>query len=134
MENEQDLDLKPLWLRRLSWDALPCEQAPDIQVKLGLVPVTEEGQELDHRASHERMTLVNALQPAVEYFSALIGQVLSAALIYQASDEIKEQITEALAKQFDAQNAEIIRISTLVIIAQLISTGVLGYTEKVITR
>jgi hypothetical protein len=60
--------------------------------------------------------------------------VLSVALIYQASDEIKEQITEALAKQFDAQNAEIIRISTLVIIAQLISTGVLGYTEKVITR
>jgi hypothetical protein len=132
MDDIGDLDLKPLWLRRLAWDCLPCEEAPTVQAALGLVPVTEEGEELDHRASHQRMALVTHLSPAIEYFADLIGQVLSASLVAGQPEADTRQLTDELRAQFTTQNAEIIRIASLVVIAQLISTGVLGYTEKIL--
>lgn len=126
-----DMDLGPLWLRRLSWDALPCEIAEEVQAAMGLVPVGDEQQsDKDHAASHYRIAMVQDLSPAVEYLSPYLSQVLTRAIIMQLSDEAQPQVTKEVERKLTVQNAEIIRSSALTIIAQFISTGVLQYVRK----
>jgi hypothetical protein len=125
-----DLDLGPLWLRRLAWDALPCEMVEDVQKALGLVPVGDEQQiEKDHTASHHRIALVDHLVPAVEYLSPYLSQVLTKAIVMQLGDDVKGQVTPEVESKLSIQNSEIIRSASLTIIAQFLSTGVLDYVN-----
>lgn len=125
-----DIDLGPLWLRRLSWDALPCEMVEEVQNALELVPVGDEQQsEKDHKASHYRIALVDHLSPAVEYLSPYLSKVLTKAIVMQLGDDVKDQVTSEVEAKLVIQNSEIIRSASLTIIAQFLSTGVLDYVN-----
>lgn len=123
-----DLDLGPLWLRRISWDALPCDLVESIQARLGLTPAgDEDSADRDHKASHARLELISDLSPAVEYLSPFVAQVLTEAIIVQLGHA--DTIDEGLKKKLISQNQEIIRSATVVMLAQFIATGVLAHVE-----
>lgn len=129
--NLGDIDLEPLWLRRLAWDALPCEMVEDVQRALGLVPVGEDQQsDKDHHASHQRVAMVEDLSPAVEYMAPFLSKVLTRAIIMQLGEGAQGQVTDDVEHKLAIQNAEIIRSASLTIIAQFISTGVLEYVRS----
>lgn len=133
-EDLEPIDLTPMWLRKFTWDALPCRDAQEMHKKLGLVPTDDESAELEHVESHARMHMVSHIEPAVDTFSDVVSKVLSTYLIDRASDGVKSELTDALTDKLFSQNSELIRIGSLSIIAALIDTGVLGYTEKIFNK
>jgi hypothetical protein len=127
-----DLDLGPMWLRRMSWDSLPCDIVTDVQKSLGLVPAGDPEQEdQDHRQSHARINLVEQLSPSVEYLAPLVSKVLTRAILMNLTETSGQNIdsTGEIEEKICVQNAEIIRSAVLTIIAQFIDTGVLGYPQ-----
>lgn len=122
-----DIDLGPLWLRRISWDALPCDMVEEVQALLGLTPAGDDQQaDRDHFASHERIALIEDLAPAIDYLAPFVSQVLTEAIIVQMGHI---DLTEDLKKKLIGQNQEIIRSATSVMLAQFIATGVLALVE-----
>jgi hypothetical protein len=122
-----DIDLGPLWLRRISWDALPCDMVEEVQQRLGLTPAGDDQQaDRDHAASHARIALIEDLSQAVDYLSPFVSQVLTEAIIVQMGHI---DLTDELKKKLIGQNQEIIRSATSVMLAQFIATGVLTHVE-----
>lgn len=127
-----DLDLQPLWLRRLAWDAIPCNLAPAIHRELGLLPAGDEQQEdNDHVASHKRIALIEPLVDSVQFLAPMMAQVVTKSILANMKkhgNEIPD--VPGIEEKIIEQNIEIIRASTLTIIAQFLSLGVLEYVEK----
>lgn len=133
IEEELDpIDLRPLHIRRFSWDILPCGSAQSIQAKMGLVPSTTEAAELEHVESHARMQMVSLIEPAITQFSRIVSEVLSKYIVDIASDAVKDAMNDEMSEKLIAQNAEMVRVGTLSICASLMDTGVIGYTKKVL--
>jgi hypothetical protein len=133
-ESGEEVDLTQLWLRRIAWDVIPCADAPSVQASLGLVPSDPEAAENEHRASHARMALASPLEPAIDQFAGAVSQVLSRYLVDMFGTQVKESITPELMDKLVRQNTEIVRVGSMAVLAQLIDTGVLGYTEKILGR
>lgn len=130
----EPIDLTNIWLRKFAWDVIACQDAQELQAKIGLVPTDQESAELEHVESHKRMRMVSPLEPAVNDFSDMISKILSTYLIDMASEAVKSQLTDVLTEKLETQNSEMVRIGALAIIATLIDTGVLTYTEQVFAK
>lgn len=129
---DDPIDLTNMWLRKFSWDIIQCADVQNMQKTIGLTPTDQESAELEHLESHRRMARVSALEPVVDDWSSLVAKVLTAYLLDISSESIKAQVTEEVNIKLTRQNAEVLRIGTLAIVASLLETGVIGYTEKVI--
>ena len=86
---------------------------------------------MEHQESHKRMSLVAPLEHSISEFGVLLGDILGAHIRMTSPDDVKERITNESIAEFNAQSAEIIRISALAIIAQLINSEVLVYGEQI---
>jgi hypothetical protein len=133
-EEMGEVDLTNMWLRKFSWDIIQCSEVQEMQRKIGLVPTDQESAELEHIESHTRMKMVGPLEPAIDDFAGLVSKVLSAYLIEIASEGVKSQVSDATSEKLVKQNAEILRIGTLAIVATLMDTGVIGYTERIFAQ
>lgn len=134
-ETEPRLDPRPPLLKRMVWDIFPhdAEIVQEVQKRLGLVPDSEDGLEVEHRASDTRINRVAPLTGTLEtlsgYAAEVMGQYLVSVLETTAGQEV--ELPEGFHDSFGRQNAEVINSATYAILCHLMDTGVLAYGPKV---
>jgi len=121
-----DIDMTPTMLRRFAWDILPCDEVPDVLTALGLTHGTDEGMEMDHQDSHDRMGAVYPLEPYLQRFSEVMGVVTATAMTESAGVDLGED-----SVKFAEQNAEVVLCAARAIIAQFVESGLLAYGPRV---
>jgi hypothetical protein len=135
MENETELDPRPLILKRMIWDVFPHEPeiVREVQNQLGLVPDGDEGLEVEHERSDERCTRAMPLQEIIDTLSGIAAEAVGFYMISLVQAQTDEEISvhESFLKAYAKQNTEIISDGTFAIIAHLLDTGVLEYGKAV---
>lgn len=135
MGNETELDMRPLILKRLIWDIYPhdIDLVRDVQSKLGLVPDTDDGMELEHEASDVRINraapLTDTIETLSEYAAEVMGHYLVAMVSAHAGGDV--EVPDDFYEGFARQNGQVIYESTYAILCHLLATGVLEYGKKV---
>jgi len=129
----QTLDMTAMLLRRFAWDTTTCETVPDLLAALGLDQGEPEVMQAEHKESHLRMSAVYPLENHLQAFSAVLGKVITEALIGglpDDADDLCDEHSEALSASKEGlsdQNAMVILSGARAIIGQLIYAGFLDY-------
>jgi hypothetical protein len=137
MEHDAELgvlDPRPLLLKKFIWDIFPHDaDIADVQHRLGLMVDTEDGMEVDHRASDLRIARIKPLCEGTSALSGYLAEVMGVYLVTQLEEmsgpegvEIPDGFIDGLADQ----NHEIIYLGGLALIAHMLDIGVLQYGEK----
>lgn len=119
------IDFKPMLLRRFAWDTMACDEVDALLGKLGLVVGSDEGREIDHRQSHQRMAQVLPLESMLGAYAEVMGTVLTTALIEGAG--VSGQMAEQDVLRFAGQNSQIVLAGARAIVAQLMFQGILQF-------
>lgn len=109
--------------RKLIWDIVPCSRVLEFMPKMGVVPGSEEGEAVEHRASHERLNSVLPIVAIVTRLGLLGGEVASRAILENQGIEP----TDAVIQQQSLVAAGV----TQAVIANLIEMGLIDITGKV---
>ena len=135
MENEtEQLDIRPLLLKRFVWDIFPhdFDAIREVQQQLGLVPDGAEGAKVEHELSDKRLNRVGPLDSTLRTLSDVAAEVVGRSVLAPVAANSGElEVPDGFYESFRRQNGEIIRDSALAIIAHLLDTGVLEYGQKV---
>jgi hypothetical protein len=126
-EDGETVDMTAVLLRRFAWDTMPCPLVNDLLTKLGLTHGSEEGQEVDHRESHQRLAAVWPLEQFFRRFSEVLGVVAATAMLQAKGIELEGD----QSVQFANQNASVILASARAMVAQLMYSGLLQYGPAV---
>lgn len=117
--------LKALLLRRFAHDVTVCDETRQLLTALGLTHGSDEGYEIDHLSSHQRMGLVAPLESLLSNYSEIMGVVVSTALT--EGHGVTQEMGDDNSIIFAQQNAKVVLSSSRAIISQLIFMGVLTY-------
>lgn len=117
------VDMTALLTRRMAWDTTMCDGVPELLTALGLTHGSDEGMRIDHAESHDRMSQVLPVEGMLEAYASVAGAVLSTAVMEIKGLEMSEEDELAWA----SQNAELILAGSRAILAQLMSTGIIGW-------
>lgn len=120
---EGPVDMTATLTRRFAWDTMDCPLVPDLLTALGLTLGSEEGQDVDHRESHQRMHAVLPLEGQVQAYSHVLGVVLTKAMAVAQGVELCEEHEEGFA----GQNTEVIKAAVRAVLAQLMFSGIIQY-------
>ena len=122
------IDLKPLLLRKMAWDIIPCNAVELYWDKLGLTPSSDECSELEHTESHSRLNQIAPLVNYVEIYAALIAQVVTALMVPdEDAPEDGELMEDSRYQAMEVQNREVLRSGLYAGLAQLFDTGIITY-------
>lgn len=116
-----DREMYPAALRKYTWDVTPCNVAPAVMITFGLIPGSEEGMEVEHKASHARLDLQDPIQDEIATAAAFAARALAAYALRLDHNQYPIELISAVTTQF----AESIHIGTTSIIANLLSDGYL---------
>jgi len=134
MGHEDELDMRPLVIKRLIWDIYPhdIDLVRDVQSKLGLVPDTDDGLEIEHDASDVRINRVAPLTDALETLAGYAAEVMGHYMVAMVSAHADEdmEVPEGFYEGFARQNGQVIYDGTYAILCHLLATGVLEYGSK----
>jgi hypothetical protein len=115
----------PLLTRQLAWNCLPCDTAPRVLTRMGLVPPSEEGIEAEHDEAHARK---NELRPIASVLGSMVGltaDLLATAILEDTSERsYSEEERAALTIHYQT----VILQSSIGLIAQLVHMNVLAVT------
>jgi hypothetical protein len=125
------IDLEPKYKARLLWDLLEHDEVRGWMSKLGLVPPSEEGLEMDHVACHKRAALVQPLSPLISAFAAMASEIQTAYIIDAAGDMLAEDEREDAEEMYSDVVFRHMQSASLAIIAELLQEGVLAYGPEV---
>lgn len=135
MENTPELlDLRPLLLKRFTWDIFPhdFELIAEVHSQLGLFPDNEDGMTVEHTASDARVNRVRPLGDALSTLSGLAAEVVGHYMVRVMEDEDDDtEVPEGFYESFASQNTAVIYEGAYSIIAHLMDKGVLVYGSKV---
>lgn len=109
-------------LRRYAWDILPCDIVNSFLPALTLHPSSEEGVEVEHKASHERRKLAWDLSALIECHAAFAARVLSAFALRLDKNTAPDQ---AILQQVTLQYGENVQYGAYAVIANLLAEGYL---------
>lgn len=119
-------DLEKLIRTNLVWDMMAHEDAPEMLVRLGITPPSEEGQRVASEASHKRMALVNPLLIDFAYMSEEISRIITAVILGDAAKDIDEEIVDQLTRQ----TTVILDAGSRVMVANFIAAEILQIRDK----
>lgn len=89
----EPVDVTALLTRKLIHDITPCGSANDVMLAMGLVPGSEEGYRVEHRASHLRLNRLMGMNQVIQQIGAISGQVVGRCILEdQESDVDEDQI------------------------------------------
>ncbi|WP_157247832.1 hypothetical protein [Nonomuraea typhae] len=120
------LDWTPLLKHRLVWDLVPSRKTEKVMRQLGMVPPSTDAAPEMYLESKRRLFRVAPLLKDVTALSTLSAEILIATILGDTAEEVPAEIREALATQY----GEVIRVGALVIIANLLDTGVITFPER----
>lgn len=135
---EQDTSLgtaRPLLMKQLTWDILPhdARRIRAVQARLGLPPDTCDGAEFEHDRSDIRLGAAVPLEPALELLSGMAAEVFTAYLANILEDDDGDPgITAQAAAAFTAEVTPLVCDSALALIALLLDSGVLAYSQGIL--
>ena len=77
----EGIDARPLLTRRLAWDMLPHTYTPLVLHRLGMVPASDEGEDLEHYDSHRRLDPLIEIEPQMQPILDIVTKVMCAAML-----------------------------------------------------
>lgn len=119
MENPEEIDLRPLVMRRLVWDLLPHEEVPDLLEEFGLLRGDEEMIAMEHTAADRRINLGHPYFNLILSYSALASSVLATTLMGNAPETAEDR------EKFARQNILLINSACCAIVANFLAAGIL---------
>lgn len=135
MENETELDPRPLLLKRMTWDIFPHDYGVirEVQGKLGLVPDHDEGLDVEHAASDARVNKLAPLQETLDILAEFAGEVMAQYLVLSITGKTESdvEVPDEIIEAFEEQNAEVLSEGVFAIISHLMDTGILEYGAKI---
>jgi hypothetical protein len=111
----EGIDARPLLTRRLAWDMLPHFVTPLVLHRLGMVPPSDEGEDLEHDDSHKRLDPLLGIECHLRPVLPIITDVLRAAIL--ADQDLDRALTEDVV-------GEIVRASCVGVLAHLVNLDV----------
>ena len=118
------VDPEPLIKRQLAWDILPCAQTPGFLKRLGLIPGSDGGDDLEHHQSHKRINRILPIEDVVNLYGQLAGEVAGRAILDVQDHEIEDDEDPKLMHYRDT-----IRACVQAVIANLLEANVLYLAE-----
>lgn len=118
-------EITAILTRRFAWDVMPCPEVNGLLTALGMVHGSEEGELMDHTASHQRMALAYPLELLLQAYSSVLGTVVSTA--YTEAAGVTSSMGDDASIVFAEQNAEVVLAGARAIIASLLDNGILDY-------
>lgn len=115
------VNLDALIKRQLAWDILPCAQAADLLPRLGLMPGSEGGNDLEHHRSHQRMNKIYPINDLVKVYSGLAGEVIATAILDHQDAGVDDTKV--------AHYRQTVTAGAQAVIANLIESGALRINE-----
>lgn len=113
--------------KRLLWDIVPCDAVAVMVPLMNLLPSSEEVDEMEHQASHERMENVRQLMPLIETLTPLVSGITASAMLVNSGVNADAELALALKKQ----HSQVVRASSIAILANLLDMGIITYTDGV---
>jgi hypothetical protein len=117
-----DIDARPLLTRRLAWDMLPHCYTPLVLNRLGMVPASEEGEDLEHDDSHRRLDPLVNIEPQMRPILEIVTNILCAAMLVDEDDSPHTLNEEVVG--------EIARASCVGMLAHLVNTEVVQVKDR----
>lgn len=100
MTDEQPLPpviLNDAMLRRMVWDLIPhADVGPEYYASVGLGPMDEDVEEMEHEAAHDRFDLLDPILPLVTTLGNMAGNVIAQAILLRTDQELDEDEIEHL--------------------------------------
>lgn len=124
-DEEQQINLTPLWIRRLVWDALPHSEVEAYLPKFGLMPGSPEGHEMEHVNSHKRIEKLAPISDVLVATTQLTGSVLGKAIV-----EHQEITDPALIERAIRAYTTSVHAGSVAVLATLLDEGLIEITDK----
>lgn len=121
IEDMEGIDARPLLTRRLAWDMLPHMISPVVLHRLGMVPPSEEGEELEHEDSHKRLDPLLNIESYLRPILPLVKDVICAAMLVD-QDGSPNPLNEEVV-------TEIVRASCVGMLAHLVNQEVVQVND-----
>lgn len=109
-------------LRKFMYDVFPCDEFDVGFRRLGLNPGSAEVHDMEHEASHDRLDRVADLEVVLVALSALVGRVVSEAMLERNT----RPMTEAEEYMFRFQITLAIQAAVVPLIANMIDLKLLS--------
>jgi len=121
MNNIENIDARPLLTRRLAWDMLPHMYSSIVLSRLGLVPPGDEGEDLEHEDSHQRLDPLLNIECHLRPILPLVKDVICAAMLVD-QDGSPTPLNEEVV-------GEIVRASCVGVLAHLVEQQVVQVND-----
>jgi len=121
MNNKEGIDARLLLTRRLAWDMLPHSLPPSVLRRLGLVPASEEGEEMEHVASHLRLDQLVGIEQQLKPVLPIVKDIMCAAMLVD--------LDGSSAFLNEEEIGEIVRASCVGMLAHLVNLEVVQVND-----
>jgi hypothetical protein len=128
-EDEPDLFLMSTQMlaRKLLWDIVPCHQAASMLPLMNLMPDSPDVEEMEHRASHDRLDRLLPIEPIIQMLVPLASGVTSSAMLVNSGKDVDAE-TVSVIREY---HHRVIQAGTTAILANLMDMGIIQYTDGV---
>lgn len=123
---EESVDGRPLMLRNLAWDMLPCDIVEEYLTSKGL-PASKEVAEMEHEASHARLNQVGPIYPVMTLIAHLVGETQVGAIAMQHPELLDKDGVEEATMVYATQ----IAASSLAMLSMLIELDLVTVNKQV---
>lgn len=117
----EGIDARPLLTRRMAWDMLPHDLPPVVLRRMALVPPGDEGEDLEHADSHQRLAPLFAIEPHLRPILPIVKDIMCAAMLVD-QDGSPNALTEDVV-------GEIVRASCVGLLAHLVAQEVVQVND-----
>ena len=126
MNEPEVVDIAKILRRRMCWDIIPCEDVEATLSKHGLVPGSEEGNEIEHLASHRRLDALAPINQWLTLTSRIAGEVLGTAILESHGNGPMESNSE----QQRGQYVQLVMAGAQAVMASLLDQGVVRINHE----
>ena len=116
------------YARNIAWDIVePCSDVPRMLAKMNLLPASEEGNEIEHDRSHERVNQTAPISSVTDVLCGMAAAAITAVIIdEQDEDDYDESTAELMFR-----NMAISKSSVTAVLSSLIDMGLIQISEEV---
>jgi hypothetical protein len=126
-ELQVDLYTPEMLTKRLLWDIVPCDEAEQLIPLMGLSPDSQEVSDMEHEASHIRVTALTPLSEMLALLVPLVSGITASAMLMNSGNSVDEETASALQRH----HSVVVRAGVVAILANLLDMEIIQYTDGV---